>query len=738
MNIDHIQRIRDLRLILKTWSLDKEYIKKGGKIYYAVDSDIIKMYSNPDEVYKYLRVLSTDDNESLKLLSRSVSNFMFNDSGFTFLSIKPHYDEVIRIIYAIMLASANDVKSSLSNLNAIKNKLDNTNNSIEEVFDLLEKNTELLIRYLLGEEVGHIAEMQKINYLLGEKIININDYKENIGDDKWEFPDLNDNWNIIDKQKLVVGCDKWYKLLVLQPASQTPIPDDKVERYRYNKAIDAEVLTRIEYINNEIKNLNKKLLLITGDSKIHRAAKAEGFEYIRDPKMFFASPNLFKTDNKYKNQNRLIDWLETSLAGIHGDKSNKDVEKFIKKNKRAIIINIQEFKSTWDTYVRRNLLDYGIRSNKNKKTDIKNFIANHSYDEILDIANKKVLNTWYESWRLSFKFGTWAISQLDCADHQTNKPERNIFPKRGLPALKLTFCATNTKLEELYKTLSHQSVLSNPKTFINLTKEDKSDYGAFLLYALAFGSAGKWNISYILSKIALNIAEYITQENQVKDEPITGNEAAYLCAWSSRQCAENISMLNNARKYIKKAQEKKLLATGTGYDLRYECEDNAIIIAYSIYNMFLDPNSISDEQFFSITSCRDRLKTIIIEEQNLVNSEYESLMIKRQAYTYYYISNLLISQRFKKGINEEEKEFAQTNITIYRDVLNNAVYPIQTCINKIIYLVSYLIFGGYENKETVIDEIKEDYLLERIKNCYVSPYDQELYKFLYQVAECYF
>ena len=727
-NIDHIQSIRDLRFILKSWTDDEIYMLNGGKIYYAIDSDIIKMYSNPDEVYKYVKVLSTDDPESLKLLSRSLSNFMFNESRYKFLSVKPHYAEMFRILYAILSASPTGINLCLKQIEKIKNQLNNAGSDIENVYDLLEKNTEILIRYLMGEEIGSIAEIEKINNLLSEsKVISICDYEESVGEGKWAFPELYDELNITDKQKLIDGCDKWFKLLI------SYAPEDKVEKYRYNVFVDSEVLTRIEYINQEIQSTNRKLVLITGDSKIHRAAKRENFEYVRDPKMFFASPSFFRIDKKtFKNQNRLLDWIETSLLGVNEKKDNREIEKFVIQNKKIIITNIQEFKATWDRYVRRNLLDYGFRTNKKKK--VMDFIVNHSFDEISDLINKKVISSWYDTWMLSLRFGTWAIAHLE-----ENKPEiGNLLPKRGLPALKLTFCATNIKLEQLYKTLSHRELLDNMKTFIELTKEDKSDYGAFLLYALAFGSAGKWGVSYILAKIALNLAENISVENQVEDEQITGNEAAYLCAWSSRQCSENRDMLTLSRKYILIAQKKKFIATGSAYDLRYECEDNAITIAYSMYNIFFDNNPNTDEQCFSIMNCRDRLKKIIIEEQNTDRSDYESLMIKRQSFTYYYISNILILYMFNKAINDEEKIFAQHNMPLYRNVLNNAVYPIRTCINKIIYMVSSLVFNVVENKEKLISEIKDDFVLERIKRCDVSPYDKKLYKFLYTVAERFF
>ena len=197
-------------------------------------------------------------------------------------------------------------------------------------------------------------------------------------------------------------------------------------------------------------------------------------------------------------------------------------------------------------------------------------------------------------------------------------------------------------------------------------------------------------------------------------------------------------MLTLSRKYILIAQEKKFIATGSGYDLRYECEDNAITIAYSMYNIFFDEYPNIGEQCFSIMDCRDRLKKIIIEEKNVTHSDYESLMIRRQAFTYYYISNIFIIYMFNKTINDEEKQFAKHNMPLYRDVLNNSIYPIRTCINRIIYMVSSLVFNIIENKEALITEIKYDFIPERIERCDVSRYDKELYKFLYTVAEKFF
>ena len=500
-NFANIQSIRDLRFILQSWTEDEKYIRDGGKIYYAIDSDIIKMYSNPDEVYRYVKVLSTDDDESLKLLSRSLSNFMFNESRYTYLSIKPHYNELFRIIYAIWSESPKDINNFLKQINDIKYQINSGSTDIDGVYAVLEKNTEILIRYLMDEDVGSIAELEKINYLLRSKLINIYDYEESVGEEKWLFPELYDQLNITDKQKLIDGCDKWFKLLMSFTPNTLPVSDDKIEKYRYNIFVDAEVLTRIEYINQMIQSTNRKLVLITGDLKIHKAAKKENFKYIRDPKMFFASPSFFKGDKKiFKNQNRLFDWIETSLLGDAEDNDGKALEKFIKENNETISANILEFKTTWDMYVRRNLLDYGFRGN-NKK-NVKDFIANHSYEEIYALINKKVISSWYDSWELSLRFGTWAIANLE-----ENKPQiGNILPKRGLPALKLTFSATNTKLEQLYKTLSHKTLLDRLTTFAELKNEDKTDYGVFLLYALAFGSAGKWPVSYILAKIALNTA----------------------------------------------------------------------------------------------------------------------------------------------------------------------------------------------------------------------------------------
>ena len=70
---NYIQGAAKLRLRLEPWITDQEFTSNGGIIYYAVDTDVIKVFLNPNKDISYASVFIDDDRSTQEILVLGIS-----------------------------------------------------------------------------------------------------------------------------------------------------------------------------------------------------------------------------------------------------------------------------------------------------------------------------------------------------------------------------------------------------------------------------------------------------------------------------------------------------------------------------------------------------------------------------------------------------------------------------------------------------------------------------------------
>ncbi len=809
-NKEYIQSAISLCALLKLWNNDYEYKKKGGEIYYAVDTNVIKMYSDYVNNSVYGKIFPDDDgldDDNARVLVRSLSLYIFEkmcDKNRPLMLIYPHNIELKSIITSIMKGVSIDVSNIMNNIDCIKKIFHKYNNDKQSLVNELENNVFDWMEFLSSDKDGILSEFSMItNLLKSTKVCPLKSFEE----EKWIFPDLYDKTNISDYEELK-SLKKWWRSKLWEYSSDNC--NSSKEKYDHNLRVDAEVLSRLEHINNEIAKDNKRLVLITVDKKIHYATNSKKINeqqtfydiYIRDPKVFLAAKDFsFYPDSKSCEVYPISDFSECSDIGLkciieYADKyaKNKDIARnVIGENKvydsdinnDEIVASVNEIKKSWNDFIRKLIIRDSFNAEKNKDTIKKYIISDASFDDIKGMIEDKAHEIWRDYLKVSTLVGYCAVKDIDHASPDMRN-KNNLMPQRGIPALNLTFYGATTHIDKLFETILHSRVIENKDIFDEFENEEPSGYAAFLVYALAFGAVGRWSIARILSSIAIRIARSESEKRKKRDacdeterylensnhDPITGNEAAYLLAWSIRHDTKNKEDLQKAKESMKEArayQEEAEIAINKMarrmknpcsteckkskiIDLRYDCEEIGIDMTSNMYILFSD--NINDESveyretLLSLGKCKDKIKDII-SKMDITNGNFSSdkrlsirenlidLMIKRQSLTYYFLINIILKEKCLIEINEDELSFAEKHISIYNEVLNYKSYNLKSCFNVIILLVSLLMYSKEKNKNHILIQLNEKFEENNLKDSYAMPYDKKLYKMLENVVNRY-
>jgi hypothetical protein len=332
--------------------------------------------------------------------------------------------------------------------------------------------------------------------------------------------------------------------------------------------------------------------------------------------------------------------------------------------------------------------------------------------------------------------GYWSTIAHENIKEEPDK--KSVLPLRGVPALRFTLQPAASLSKEICQTLRYEDIIKQKVSFDDLTKEDPSGYTAFVLYALAFGAAGRWHVTRTLSEHALHIAEHEAHKFLIPDghEPVTGNEAAYLLCWSIRHSAKTTAQLLEAQWYLQQAAQRKVKATGKRDDeddIRYKSESIALDMTYNLFKLF-SGETISDN-ISTLAQCQERALALLKRvEQDEYEEEYIKLVVKRQALAYLFCALLLREFKNNENIADQKKKEILQWLPYFEDILEKKPQSTLTCFTLLIYLVACYRYGREEQREECKLKAKEALSWERVRRCYVMPYDEKLYDFLLKLV----
>lgn len=747
-----------LRILMAPWLEDQSFINSKNKILYAVDTNTIVLFSNPFIKDRALIGLPGDNKEIYEILAWALGRYIFYKLTFDqpLLVIPPINLEIDRVFSAVMIGALKetiDTQRKWPKLNTYLNEYTKTQD--EEAFIAKLENESIdLISFVFGGRIGKTAELERISELLRDgRVLNIEAYVDNSGDGApWYPPLLRDK---IDKEDYNILND-------LTSSWQTRLKKTaSKKKKKKNVSDDAEMLARLEWMNKEIREDNRRLVLITDDLSVQNASvgymvdEKHSFAdlYIRDPNIFLAAPDFLKQDYGDKIETSdsknpgLIGWLEVFLGRYDPNdldylKQLRRVSKFSdqqRKNVAAQVLEqnpnyVSEIKTKWKEFIRASSVEYTFESGHNVLANIIETITGEGIESIKKRVEQRASEVTRNFWQAATVAGYWST---DKKQHQTVQLHdvyntKQIPPKRGVPALRFTLEKVHTRSNRLSRTLAHQEILQGASLFDELKDEDSSGYTAYLLYALAFGALGRWGVIPPLSEYALFLADHVADKNSTPEgyEQITGNEAAYLLAWGIRHKVRTMVQLEQARTNIKEAKSRKAKATGgDGSDIRYETELIALYMTYHCYRLFWQGPFPSD-----IPSLKQIHDDIIALLQKLsLNKEKEdehiSVAVEKQLLAYLFCSLLL--RQFKEEEADIEKEVRETIkfLPQFKTILENKDYCTITCFTQPIYLIAGLIYGTGDEQQKCVSAIKKLLSPEKIHNFYLMPYDEALFDF---------
>lgn len=742
----YIRDAAELRLQLEPWRTDKKFGGQEDGIFYAVDTDVVKLFSDPVGTSKYANVFPDDDEYIREILAWALGQFIFFrlTKDRPLFVIPPHHQEMDRVFAGI----ARDAAKERAEVSDIWPRLEKhlqeykRTNDMDAMVSSLKKEPLDLIRFAYGEGKGYTAELARITELLRhDRLLHIEGYVYHPCGEPWTLPALHDETDSGDYDTLKKLTKSWSERL-----GATTSKSKKQRQFLISD--DAEVLARLVWINRELEGTKKRVVLISGDPSLQRAAAEYPYNshtfadlFIRDPMVFITAPDFLTAKSMHEGETDkelkpgLIGWLDVFLArfepgrsgynkrlrvilGLNEQQGDELAHKFLEKTPDSI----SKRKRDWKQFVRWAAVEYGLGSDrKHLEERLAKIITEDGLIQVRKKVDEQVSKVWHDLWKGATETGYWSLDK------------QQVLPLRGVPALRFTLESADALSRDLCCTLRHEKIIQDSDSLAKLNEEDPSNYTASVIYALAFGAKGRWGVARTLLEFALYIADNEARNYDLPKEyePITGNEAAYVLAWAIRHNVKSAAQLRNAQRYLKKATPRKATATGgDGTDIRYKSESIAIDMTYHLFRLF------SQEKIPAyvptLAQCQKRLlellRSLKLDKQE---KEYIRLTVKKQLLVYLFCALLLRQFKDKETDMKQDRQEILQWLPEFKTLLEREGHRTKTCFTQPIYLCTCYLYGMKEQQKKCLIDAKKFLSKKRVQRCYVMPYDEALYGFFY-------
>lgn len=598
------------RYLMEPRIQDKHFLANGGKLLHAVDTDVIKLYTDPFELSiptqrrreGYAQIFPDDLKPVSIALGRTLADFIFRRLDTTPLLVIPPLEQEIRVVYqAVHRDSEIEKKQSVDEFGRLQNlsgKLGKLEQD-EQVVALMLEHAPTLARFFGGTR-GHTAEYLRYLRLLKDKRLlplDLASPENSMIEDADILSALAPVTDLADLVKLREFREDWITRLKASKSSS------REAIYIFD---DAQMLARIEWINRAFGS-KTRLVLISGDHAMHEAGRAytpEGEEadfatlYLRHPKAYLAERWVLSPENENGEgvENEFYLWLETFLANVQmegcnhrealkqlSDKPVTEIEQLLTGLQKDPSTLVTQFSKNWSDYTKSIMLAHGQVSVEEYELhpallklwdDITTAVT-----RVEEQINCKVLETWDAFFESATATGYVFLRE---GNRQSGRKRARNAPLLAFDTFSEA-CLFSKKILESYDPAYLDAYRRN---IDELQKKDDSRYTYYLAFGVLFAAEGAWNVAAILARRALEIAQKIRQS------PISGREAAYLLAVALRHSASCISdlegvaaLLTQAEKCLikDKTERPKLSVRST----RFEAERVALALTYHLFHHFL-------------------------------------------------------------------------------------------------------------------------------------------------------
>ncbi|MGB7547463.1 MAG: hypothetical protein WBM14_06930 [Terracidiphilus sp.] len=683
---DIIRRgIQTLQAYAAAWRRDKIASQDGWRIYYALDTDVVRMYLNPNRVPSYGRVFNESD-EISGYLANLLGDFLFHSDiqnresppPSSYLIIPPH-DEELR---TIMQAIARDAERTLREGQQQYQRL-------SEIFSAYGQKTP---ETLAAELQSSAAELIRLSNDLRDCLTAQGRFAS------LDPGKLNNIWNervhgnqyLIDQTEAEVWSSlqdqrsKWYERL----REHRPLRRERdVDRWDTAEN-DAQVLALIDYLNDKLAEKRTKIVLITGSPSVFSAGRGyippgryntDGTATfselcLRHPQWIMANRRFF---DPIEAKASLGQWLDILCPDVRSAEQQAVVGTIERKE-------MGKLPEQWSNLV--GLLATTKYGSQSVADTIGKTSSQPLVEGLAQLVESRGLTP--ERFRALFERPvTDSLSRLYLSSTWIGLLDSvTMIDKQAkmMPALHFdeefdVYNGYYTELLALFEEGTDLAARGERATKIKKLNEkinsdggpDSSLYHSHVIHAAVYAAKGLWEPAITLCNIATRIADELKKGNPT--ELRRGREAAYLAAVVRRRSAMRIGDLREAERFLLDARRREnppTMGTVPREDVRFKSEEIAIEIRKIYFRHFVENRGGSTASILpEIRSVLMRLQEIIREVKGLsygaVKTEWSLDATKnwvlRQCYTNLFDLLLIL-------LNEGDSQiYRDENIRFFRE-----------------------------------------------------------------------
>lgn len=640
----HLKNAASLLVYADGWLTDLEFRKNGGNIFYAVDTDIIKLFMSPLGNAKYTDIFEQEDGAS-GLLAWLLADFIFIERdglkiNRPFYLVPPHDEELLRIAEAVHRKVLTQSDLIAVNMDEVTERFKNMLSaddaasclkSAAGAADWLRENAQELIELFENRRRGPELELKRLAQLSREQIIQPL-YSAVIPGMNQPFPCPDIENSLSDAVKFGEMKSRWLEKLRKHKPPRKPT-------YAIDR--DAEVLARLEWAN-ETMEPNARLVLITGSEDIHKAV-LEGnsdfaFSYVRHPRSFLADPNMFMLslnddESTVTDDFKVMEWLNLffprALKSSEGGSSvinrgfikrfaqdrrlSEDFWKLLAQLKKVEdSTSLQDYVSEWGRHIEKlaaarkvhpNIFPDDEAAPGQLAKELLSRIESDKTDDIYAAIYDSSIKSLDQLYSAPAWIGIW----------ETRKEKKESI--KGVPELRFD----HDEIAQLYADAVMKQLFDKAcqnvdlvKMYGDLASWDESNYLAHVIHALAYASKGHWFATISLARLAVAIRDCISTEDRGERR---GREAAYLASVAVLRISEDVKGLEDALFWLDQARSRD----PDNCDLRFDSQALAIRRRRYFVEHFLDDtrppkiNELAD----AYRELRELIKRIESDEKNI-------------------------------------------------------------------------------------------------------------------------
>ena len=758
---NYIHDAAQQRRLMEPWLNDQRFIEDGGKVAYAVDTDVIKLFTDPAKqsipqqhrAFGYATIFHDDDKELSIAFGQSLAEHIFTnlvpDGGP--LMVMPSQEAEIGRVFAAVARDAsrsqNAAQHEVEKLQATISELKPFEDRLDELAEQLKKRAPALAQILRGVD-GPNVELNRFGRLFSEQRIAGLDFLAK--HKEWYDAELRALFpavaNIPDLHRLNQLTDDW-----LETLKKTKGPKkfkDKVED-------DAQALARLQWMNEKIDSEKFRIVFITGDEAISEAADKMSSEtepgklnlYIRNPRAFMADNRvLFPWADDDRQNHDLTKFLDLFLAkfprdnhlgAAHHDGVLEESEDGLIKTCHTALERFPEmvtdFCEKWADFTRDvsaraipldlTAEDLGIDA------DVAGAIEN-----IMNKVERDLKKRIDAAWSACFDAATRSgFDILDSASKGNVASEPQLRPRNAPPLYFDRFERTTKFVRELLSKTGKVNSQEYQES-LDMVKEEDAETGYLfnLAFAMLFASMGRWPLTAILANRALQKAR------ESDDERLSGREAYYLKAITLRHTAQKAADLYEIDGLIKSAldcleEDRKNYEELEVWPIRFGIEQTSAQLARSLFAIFC--KSISNNNLQSLEEIQAAFQAHLAQLSDDVKSQMDPwiyLNIERNLLTNIFMTALLRVFKNEESVNTVEMAslFKQFEWNVNAD---NCQKIGKSYLVNMVHSVSKICLGhGNKAFARKTRSLLSDLAIDDNS---VMPYDKQRFKFLRGIVE---